>query len=339
MIQYRLIGENQPSTFSMRVHGTMGLKDGMLKEIGYYKGYDSPFKEDVIAKNKEAKKDRPPVFTFKKHINATTLEVRESDIALINFIEKQEDYGKKFERYSESIESTRKLSGYGEIEKALSIVNESDDYRTKALGLCIIGFETYGMDTIIITEKLKKLAFDSPKMVIDQYESVNFDNKLLVSLAICSNVLEINDNQTAIQWVNGKGRVLGIATGEDTVMKMTEFISSQTPESNAVMQEIGKRLDKIISKKVLAQKEESKVKSLEEKIKELEARLAGKEELSNIEVVEEPIDESDIDLLDLNGAQFMYKQQLKKPVPMRYKNDLDWIKTQLKGEILEEVED
>lgn len=317
----------------------MGLKNGMLKEIGYYKGYDSPFKEDVIKLNKDAVPERPPIFTFKKHINATTIDVRDSDKALINFIEASEDFGKIYERYSENIESSRQLSKYSEVEKALSIVNEGDQYRIKALGLCIIGFDSYGKDTIIITKELKELAFNSPRKVLDEYENPNFDNKLLVSLAFCSNVIEANDNQTAIQWVNGKGRVLGIATGEDSVIKMTEFIGSQTPESNAVMQELGKRLDKIIAKKANAQKEESKVKSLEEKIKELEARLAGKEELSNIEVVEEPIDESDIDLLDLNGAQFMYKQQLKKPVPMRYKNDLDWIKTQLKGEILEEVED
>lgn len=317
----------------------MGLKNGMLKEIGYYKGYDSPFKEDVIKLNKDAVPERPPIFTFKKHVNATTIDVRDSDKALINFIEASEDFGKIYERYSENIESSRQLSKYSEVEKALSIVNEGDQYRIKALGLCIIGFDSYGKDTIIITKELKELAFNSPRKVLDEYENPNFDNKLLVSLAFCSNVIEANDNQTAIQWVNGKGRVLGIATGEDSVIKMTEFIGSQTPESNAVMQELGKRLDKIIAKKANAQKEESKVKSLEEKIKELEARLAGKDELSNIEVVEEPIDESDIDLLDLNGAQFMYKQQLKKPVPMRYKNDLDWIKTQLKGEILEEVED
>lgn len=317
----------------------MGLKNGMLKEIGYYKGYDSPFKEDVIKLNKDAVPERPPVFTFKKHVNATTIDVRDSDKALINFIEASEDFGKIYERYSENIESSRQLSKYSEVEKALSIVNEGDQYRIKALGLCIIGFDSYGKDTIIITKELKELAFNSPKKVLDEYENPNFDNKLLVSLAFCSNVIEANDNQTAIQWVNGKGRVLGIATGEDSVIKMTEFIGSQTPESNAVMQELGKRLDKIIAKKANAQKEESKVKSLQERIKELEEKLAGKEELSNIEVVEEPIDESDIDLLDLNGAQFMYKQQLKKPVPMRYKNDLDWIKTQLKGEILEEVED
>jgi hypothetical protein len=334
MIQYRLIGKKQPSTYSMRVNEAMGLKNGMLKEIGYYKGFESPFTEDVILLNKEAKKERPPIFTFKKYLNATTLDVKESDKALINFIEKHEDFGKRIERYSESLESTRQLSKYSEVEKALSIVNESDEYRIKALGLCIIGFDSYGKDVVIVTKELKELAFNNPKKVLSEYENVNFDNKLLVSLAFCSNVIEANNNQTALQWVNGQGRILGIATGEDSVVKMTEFISSQTPESNAVMQELGKRLDKIISKKALAQKEESKVKTLEQKIKELESKLAGKEELSNIEVVSEPIV---VDELELKEAQEVFKNQFKKQVPMRYKNDLDWIKKQLSGEILEEV--
>jgi len=336
MIQYRLIGNRQPSTYSMKIHGAMGMKNGMLKEIGYYKGYESPFTEDVIKLNKEAKTERPPIFTFKKHINATTLDVRESDKALINFIEASEDYGKKFERYSENIESTRKLSEYAQVEKALSIVNEGDDYRIKALGLCIIGFDSYGKDITIIKKELKELAFNNPAKVIDEYENVNFDNKLLVSLAFCSNVIETNDNQTAIQWVNGKGRVLGIATGEKPIIKMTEFISSQTSEANAVLQEIGKRLDKIISKKALAQKEESKVKSLEEKIKELEAKLSGKEELMNIKVVSEPII---IDELTLEEAQAEFIKTQKRHVPARYKNDLEWIKSQLKTDVLEEVED
>tara|TARA_R110002049_G_scaffold108120_2_gene256155 strand:- start:9462 stop:10481 length:1020 start_codon:yes stop_codon:yes gene_type:complete len=339
MIQYRLIGKKQPSTYSVKIHGAMGLKDGIQKEIGYYKGYESPFKEDVIKLNKDAVPERPPLFTFKKHINATTIDVRESDKALINFMEASEDYGRIYERYSENIESTRQLSKYSEVEKALSIVNEGDEFRTKALGLCIIGFDSYGKDTIIITKELKELAFNNPKKVLNEYNSPNFDNKLLVSLAFCSNVIEANNNQTAIQWVNGKGRILGIATGEDSVTKMTEFIGSQTPESNAVMQELGKRLDKIISKKVLAQKEESKVKSLEEKIKELEAKLAGKEELSNIEVVSEPIDADDIDSLELKEAQSLYKQTTKRPIPMRYKNDLEWLTKQIKAEVLEEVED
>ena len=75
------------------------------------------------------------------------------------------------------------------------------------------------------------------------------------------------------------------------------------------------------------------------RIIELEAKLAGKEELSNIEVVSEPIDADDIDSLELKEAQSLYKQTTKRPIPMRYKNDLEWLTKQIKAEVLEEVED
>lgn len=320
----------------MKINGALGLKDGVLKEIGYYKGYSTPFTEEIVKINKEAKKERPPIFTHKKHLDATTLEVRESDSALIAFIECHEDFNKKFERYSEDIESKRKLMEYSEVEKALSIVNESDEYRIKALGLCIIGFDTFGRESIVITKDLKKLAFEEPRKVIDEYENANFDNKLLVSLAFCSNVLETNETHTAIQWVNGKGRVLGIATGEDSIVKMTEFIASQTAESNSVMQEIGKRLDRQIAKKAVAQKDDAKVQSLQERIKELEARLAGKEPISNIEVNPENIP---IEEMTLAEARDAYREKFKKPIGARFKNDIEWIKIQLSGAIHEVVED
>lgn len=327
MIQYRLIGKKQPATFSMKINGAMGLKNTpnglMSKEIGYYKGFESPFSEDVIKLNKQAKKSRPPMFTFKKHINATTLDVKETDISLIKFVESHEDFGKKFERYSESVESERKLSEYDVVEKALDVVNENDEHRIKALGLCIIGFETYGKETTVIRRQLKELAFNSPNRVLDEYNNPNFDNKLLVSLAFCGNIIETDSNQTSIQWVSGKGRILGIATGEDSVFKMTEFISSNSPESIAVMQEIGKRLDKIITKKAMDAKEDNKVKRLEDRIKELEYKLSGQTLVS----VEMP--PMDYDLLTLEEAQSLYKERFKKLIPLRYKHNLDWIKEQL----------
>jgi hypothetical protein len=311
----------------MRVNGAMGIKNGMLKGIGYFKGYESPFIEDVIKLNKEAKAERPPIFSFKKYLNATTLEVKDNDIALINFIEKHEDYGRKFERYSEVLESERALGKFAKVEKALSIVNESDEYRIKALGLCIIGFDTYGREASTIIRQLKELAFESPQKVIDEYENPHFDNKLLVSLAFCSNIIEVNDSSTAIQWVVGKGRILGIATGEDTVVKMTEFIASQTPESSAVLQEMGKRLDTLITRKAFKRKEEDKIKTMQERINELEAKLAGKDIMSI--VVEK--DPDNYHVMSLEDASALYLEEFKTPVPFRFKKDINWILGKIKG--------
>lgn len=318
--------KKSPASYSVRQREVMAIKPGTdeLKYIGYYKGQKSVFTEDVIEKNKDLKPTRVPEFVLNPQRNKCELRFDSSDKALLEYLLIHPDYNKKFELYSEEIESEKKLNKAEQVEKALELIKESDELKIRALGLSVLGIDSYNQSLVIIKSDLKDKAINSPKEVINAFNDSLFENKFIASLALCSGIVETNSTMTAIVWGDNKGRLISIATGEDFITKFAKHLSEKTPDSQALLQELGTRLE-------LSKKAKSKQNKEADEIAELKAKLAEAEmerEIAEKKLANAVKTEPTLEELAIVELREKYKE-LVGNVPPRYVNDAEWLQSKI----------
>ena len=323
------VKKGSPTSWTLRQRDVMAEKPGTgeLKYIGYYRGHNSIFTEDI--NNKDVKPSKVPAFILNPTRNKCELRFDDRDKALFKYVTSHPDYPKKYVMYSIDIESQEKLSKSEAIEKALDYIKESDGMKIRALGLAVLGMSSYGKSLITTKADLKEKAINKPQEVIKACEDPLFENKFVASMAICSGIVKTNSTMTAIIWADNNGRILNIATGEDFVTKLAKHISNNTPESQSLLQEMGKRLE-------LTKKEKTE-KSKDAIIAELREELAKKsngsepkeqtEKASNIEV-KEP-EEVDIKKLAILEVRARYKEVMQKNIPFQYQNNMEWMQKKI----------
>mgnify|MGYP000368520285 CR=1 FL=1 len=296
-------------------------KNGELKYIGYYRGQDSVFKEEL--KNDDIKPSVVPDFVFNPTRNKCELRFDDRDKALLEYMETHPYKNFKYALYSEEKEFEAKLSKAESIEKALDYIKESDDTRMLALGLSVLGMTSYGKTPLTVKSLLKDKAINSPKLVIKACEDDLFENKFIASLALCSNVVKTNSTMTAIVWSDNNGRILNIATGEDFVTKFAQYISEKTPESQSILQEIGKRVELTKKKKENKNKEANRIAELEAKLAQAEQDLEISRGKEAVEVKTD--EEISLEKMAILEVREKYKALLGKNAPFKNNNDIEWM--------------
>lgn len=309
-----------PQTEVMAVHP----KTNQLKHIGYFRGQNSIFLEDI--NNKDLKPSKVPDFVFNPERNKCELRFNDKDTALMSYIESHPFFiNGVYERYSEEIENYKNLEKAEYIEEALSYVNESDDLKIQALGLSVLGIdEAYKKTPGTIKSLLKTKSISDPKQIINAYKDELFENKFIASLALCSGIVETNNTMTAIVWGDNKGRLINIATGEDFITKFAKHLSEKSPESQALLQELGTRLE-------LSKKAKSNQNKEADEIAELKAKLANAEmerEIAEKKLAGAIKSEPTLEELALLELREKYKEVVGN-VPPRYQNDAEWLQSKI----------
>jgi hypothetical protein len=304
------VKKGRPTSWVLRQREVMAIKPetNEKKYIGYYKGTNILYSEDVT--NKDLKASVVPDFTFNASRNKCELSFDDSDKALLNYLKAHPEYNKTFEQYSEEIESEKVLGRSETIKKALSIVSESDDLRIQALGLTVLGMSAFGKKTSVIKAKLNEKAIDRPKEVINAREDTLFEQKFISSLAICSGVIKTNNTMTALVWSDNNGLILNLATGENFVEKLARHLADNSKHAASLLQEIGNRME--TEAKVTSTSGKDYVDVLEAKNKQLEAELRA---LKGNDGASE----------ELKAVREQYARVTGKDVHWSKKNDLDWM--------------
>lgn len=318
-----------PTSFHLKQKEVMAIKPGTdeLKFIGYYKGQKSIFTEEVLEKNKDLKPSVVPDFVLNPTRNKCELRFDDADKALLNYMKTHPDYNKRYEMYSEEIESEKLLSKTESIEKALDYVRESDELKIRALGLAVLGLSSYNKAPSIIKAQLKEKAINKPKEVITACEDDLYENKFIASLALCSGIVKTNNTMTAIVWADNNGRLLNIATGEDFITKFAKHISEKSPESQSLLQEIGKRLDLTKKEKSAKTKEAQRIADLEAKLAQMQEDL----EISQSKEAKKEVDEEELTLEKLAIVELRekYKEVIGKNAPFTHNNNIEWMQQKI----------
>lgn len=331
------IKDGAPTSYHLKQREVLAPnKEGQLKFIGYYRGQNSIFTEDID--NKDIKPSKVPDFVFNPTRNKCELRFDDRDSALLTYITTHPYHAiGKYELYSEDIENKRKLGKAELVEKALDFVKESDDLRIRALGLTVLGLSTYNQPTGTVKALLKDDAINKPKNIIDACESDLFENKFIASLALCSGVVKTNATKTAIVWADNQGRILSIATGEDFITKFAQHISRKSPESEALLQEIGNRLELTKKEKASQNAEASKIAELEAKLAQMQEDLEiSQSREAKVEPTQEEKAEATLQELAIMEMRDKYTEVTGKNLSIRYQNDMEWMQTKMDEHLKEQ---
>lgn len=316
-----------PSTWEIAQRNVMAVKPGTgeKKFINYFKGESSVFVEDIT--NKDIKPGRVPIFKFNVATKKTQLVVDDTDVNLMNYLRIHPDYGKKYAEYSKKIEAQKKLSGYEKVEKALDLIKGSDEILVKGTAIAVLGYSYYGAEDEVCVAALKEKAFNNPEVIINTMTAPDYQSRYIASVAFIKGILKNNITNTAVVWGDNEGIIIHVAKGENGIDKLTEFLSNPSAESTTVLQEIQARVDKNQTVKAAPVSDAAKDK----KIAELEAKLAALTEIKVNDPVTEPGNLTPEEQLakDIAEAQAAYKAKTGNDVPIRFKNDLEWIKGKL----------
>lgn len=311
---FRLINGKTRGTFSVR--GGVAKKDGILKTINYYPGSESIFDED---NRKNGIKPRTVVFKCNnnKADLAVEIAVKDGEKNLIDYLKARKDFGVIYDIHDVKAASRKNVERYNLIQKALQLVDESDETKVKAMAAAILGFEYVNYSTLFAAEGLKAKAMEKPNVVIAEFESPDYESKYIASLSFVKNILKPNATHTAVIWADTEGKIVNVAPGEDPLSKLIEFIRNGGKQAEALLQEIGSRIE-------LPEQREVSPKDIE--IGQLKAEIERLK--SAIKDSPAKVDENE----ELSTAKNMYEEKFGTKVPNNKKNDLDWIKEKLSEE-------
>jgi putative ubiquitin-RnfH superfamily antitoxin RatB of RatAB toxin-antitoxin module len=243
---FRLTIEGKtPSTWELPQTSVMGIKEGKGKKfIEYYPGEDSCFVEDIQAKNKDLKPERVPLFQYNAQTKQTELAVDASNLSLINYLQTHPWFGLKFGIYSKEKEAQDSLSEFEDVEKALDLIKDSDEIKTKATSMAVFGLNSFYKSFTQCAAELKAKAIKEPKVIIEAISASNYETKFVAGLALVSEIIKINATHTAIVWTENDGVILHIAQGENGLDKLTNFLTNETKEAQILLQEFNTRLER-----------------------------------------------------------------------------------------------
>lgn len=350
-IIFRLLNGKTPASWSLK--GGSAIKPGIgQKHIGYFPGSDSIFVED----NKDDRQMEEVVFEYNDELTdpATQIIVEESNTNLITYLKAHAFFNVHYAIHSIDAVSESKLEDFAKTEKALSLINEDDDVKTRAIAVAVFKSKAIGWSLVTCQAELKETAIKNPKLIIDAFESPNYEGNYLAALAFYSNIVTENNLHTAVVWTDGEGEITKLALGENGIEKLGSLLSVESDESRILMQEIGKRIEAKSSAAKLSNanlKEFSPVKTeaqIREEVREEERRKVladlakeGSKKLSSdgdlgktgqatkSDESEESKKESDYDSTNIDVARAKYLELFGKEVANLKKNDLDWINNQI----------
>lgn len=326
-----VLKKGKPQSWALGQQNIMAEKPNGegLKYINYFKGQESIFVEDI--KNKDIKPNTVPDFIFNPATNKTELSFDDKDKALKAYLLAHPRYGKDFEVTSVSIEAQKEIDAFEKKEKAIQAVNDISE-NIRAAAVAVLGFDYYSRQGEECRAALKRAAFNNPDLILSVINNPNFESRQLASLAFCNGVIKTSATGTEILWSSG-GVILSLATGENAIDKLSLFLSEATPASTTLLQELSRRLSKDTSgfaspsdnnELLVAQ---AKIEELERKLKE--ANKANQSETQSTDpiapVVTTTAPDKPLEELTLEEAQELYKAVLESDVPVRYKNDKEWL--------------
>lgn len=334
-----------PQSWGLKSKGLMIDKPGFgLKHAGYFPGQDSIFVEDIHAKNKDLKPQEVPDFTFNPATNKTELVVNNSDKNLIELLTKHPWYSKRYEIFSEEIESEKALAQFELKEKALGLLKTTNSIEIKSMAMVVFGYDAYGWVENTALSKLKQLAFESPKKIIEKLESKDFESHYIASMAYILGIVKNSIGQNTVVWTSNEQTILSVAKGENGNEKLGDFLASKTNESHATLQEIYSRIEQknsgisafsnqevagvVLEKDAALAKKDQVISEKDAEIERLKAMLSNQNledegkvnEVSNVDGPKESTIE------DLHQ---IYLNKFNTEVPNRFKNDRDWILTKI----------
>lgn len=341
-----------PNTFHLKQENAFGNKEingeKIAKRIAYYPGRDSIFEEDNVGITPTA----VPEFEFNSATNQTELTVSATNKNLIAYLKAHAWYGSRFELHNADLEAEKDLVAYDRIEKAMNFVSGKNDNETKALSLLVFGESSLANSPLVNKQKLMETAVKNPNTIINLTNEVDFETLYVGAMAFVLGIVENNNTMTAVRWKDNKGIIVRVATGESPVQKLGEYLTSNTDDSNATLQELSNRMDD--SKKAVAKTYSALVVNESEKdskITELEAKLAAFESEKKNSLVTEEITETentisetnvevenvtketvnvDYENMDIETLRSAYFEKYNKEVAAVKKNDAAWIISKLR---------
>lgn len=311
-IIFRLTGKDTPLSWEVPQENVMAVKgDKGKKFINYYKGQDSIYTEDLT--NKDIRPSKVPDFVYNALTKATELQVDDTDRSLLNYLKAHPWNGKKWKLHSKEIEADAKLSQFDKVEKALDYIKDADEMKVKANAIAVFGLHAFAKSTKECSAELKEKAIKNPDVIIRAFEADNYQVRFLASLAFCKGIIKNNLTSTAVVWNDEKeGTIVHVATGENGIDKLADFLAEKNDASLIVMQEFEKRMNKVPTiTPVDAQAE----------IQRLKLQLA--EATKNNEPA--PVNNISYDGFTTEELQELYKEKKNAPVPPAQKNNRDWL--------------
>lgn len=336
-IVFRLtLAGKTPSTWAIAQNSVMAQKENKgNKFIAYYPGEDSCFVEDIQAKNKDLQSAEVPLFKYNPNTKFTELAVDENNKALINYLTTHPWYKKMYKIVSKDLEASEDLENFKKVEKALELIKESDELKTKAIAMAVFGLNSFYKTYTQCAAELKASAIRKPQSIIEAMELPNYETKFVAGLAFVSGIIKLNQTHSAIVWTDNEGVILHVAQGENGLDKLTSYLTNETKEAQVLLQEFSARLNK--KQSVVPQEDVSKV--ISEKDAEIAALRKQLEEAKKADVVEtkeEVVEEteytedvSEETTKSIDDLRAEYKEKFSYEVPIRYKNDINWIAKKL----------
>lgn len=295
IVRFRLIGEKTPVSFQIPLRGMMiekkvnGRSVG-LKKVVYIPGAPSIWKEDYEGDEEERQ----------LWMEDGILDIQRGDFNALEILKRHPWFGVKFEIQDEEADAFKELEHLELVEKALQRVNISQEDELRATAVVLLGSGVISWGENRVKAGLKKLAYDKPETVLQEMDAVDYHSKYISALAHMKGVILLNPSRTAVTWEDGKV-IVKVATGQDPLRKLAEFLADSTEEATTTLQEIGERIKRKYERKIEDTGEEK-----------IEAMLAEKEAQMSLE-----------------QAREVYAEKLGKAVPANMKNNLEWILSKL----------
>ena len=200
-------------------------------------------------------------------------------------------------------------------DEVINLISNSDKEKIIATAMAIFGHSALSLTQSEQELKLRKYAKEKPVKLLQELKSKTYESKYIAALAFGKGVVRTNFGKTAIIWNNEtEGVILTLARGESGISKLGELLSKRTDESEILLTAIGENLDKIAIN--LPKKAVSKETDKDAEIKHLKAQLAT-------------FKEGQKKTTQITELQKLYKEKFEKEVPLRFKNNEDWIKSKL----------
>ena len=314
-VTYRLIDKKYLGSWSFKDGAAM--RNGNLESTHYRPGTTSIFDID----NKDTNV-APQWVTFTHNESeddpACEIIVPKANQLLINFLESHAFYNTVYKKHDPEEVYRLKEENYDQIQKALELITDSDQMKTKATAISLFGLNYFNATTTKCAADLKEQAIKNPSMIINQFNDERHESKFIVSLAYCNGIIRTNETATAIVWSDGGGKIISVAPGENPIDKLSNFIFTESKEAKTLLQEIGARMDN--KEIVIKDNHDPEKEALKRELAELKAQLIIKQE------EEGAVDE------ELKRVTEAFVQKFNKTVPVNKKNDLEWIKLKLQEE-------
>ena len=264
------------------------LKEGVLKPTDYFQGSSSYFIED---NEKTIYKRTAVVFRYNDVLTdpACELVIDEKDSVFIAFLKSHHLYGRIFKIHSED-EINSDISDFNDkIFEALTVVNESDEVKLKAIAFALLGSKTISWTPKKCAAELKETAKKTPEAILQKKDANNYEAFYMAALAFNAGVVKDSIDGNSVVWNDDRNSVvIRVGKGENPVEKLGDYIFEGSSNAKETLQEIG-------------------------------LRISGP---SGSEV------EDETESLEIESVQKLYKERIGN-VPARYKNDINWLRQKL----------